>query len=93
VAVAALLIRPASRGDCRARGGLPQQAAGGDAVSSGLEFTARISRLPARKVLINDRFSYGAVVALKSVLTSLQKTVKQLQATQEATGDKKPETR
>jgi hypothetical protein len=44
-------------------------------------------------VLINDRFSYGAVVALKSVLTSLQKTVKQLQATQEATGDKKPETR
>ena len=37
--------------------------------------------------------SYDAVVALKSVVTSRQTTVKQLQATQEATRDKKPETR
>jgi hypothetical protein len=37
--------------------------------------------------------SYGAVVALKSVVTCLQKSVRQLQATQKAAGDKKPETR
>jgi hypothetical protein len=37
--------------------------------------------------------SYGAAVALKSIVTSLPKTVKQLQATQKVTGDKKPETR
>ena len=36
--------------------------------------------------------SYGAAVALKSVVTSRQKTVKQLQATQKVTGDKKPGT-
>jgi outer membrane murein-binding lipoprotein Lpp len=33
------------------------------------------------------------IVTLKSAVTSLQKTVEQLQATQKATGDKKPATK
>ena len=33
------------------------------------------------------------IVALKSAVTSLQKTVERLQAIQKATGDKKPETK
>jgi uncharacterized protein YPO0396 len=33
------------------------------------------------------------IVALKSAVTGLQKTVEQLQAAQKAAGDKKPETK
>jgi hypothetical protein len=33
------------------------------------------------------------IIALKGVVTSLQKTVEQLQAAQKAAGDKKPETK
>ena len=76
--------------DCTKTSGLDKRTG---CLQSNVNFLQRLvikNALEARHKLDE---AAAEIVTLKSAVTSLQKTVEQLQATQKATGDKKPGTK